>query len=198
MTPSSNSIKSAVKTCIDELVSDFLRNPYAFLFESDLQASLYGSLCSKLPELVEIPCPGIPEGKYETGVVHTEYFKRIDIVCLDPKQAPEVKERKYKRNYVHIYELPILVGIEIKYRKMGDRFGLSSCLADFKKLDDIKEVEFPVVLGFLQHQSYKNSFFAGISRTAVQDIDPFSRSVYVISPRNKEDKEDTGKWKIDF
>ncbi len=191
MAPSRDSIKTAIKTCIAELVSGFQRQPYTFLFESDLQATLYENLCSRISEPVEVPGTGYPEHSYKTVIVHTEYWKRIDIVCLNPESEQWSKTRTYKGSDVHIYELPILVGVELKYRKMGDPFGLSSCLADFEKLD-IEGIQFPVVLGFLQNRSYEDSFFAGMSLRydckEVSDIEPFG-SVHVISPRKV--------WKID-
>jgi len=154
------------------------------LFESDLQADLYASLCSRLSEPVEVRGSGNPEYTYETGIVHTEYWRRIDIVCLDPESEQWTKTRTYKGSDVHIYELPILVGIELKYRKMGDLFGISSCLADLEKLNANK-VQFPVALGFLQNRGYEDAFFTDMpSRcdcTEVSDINPFG-SVHVISP----------------
>ncbi len=184
MTPSRDSIKTAVKTCIDELVANFQRQPYIYLFESDLQADLYARLCSKLSKPIEVHGTGNPDYTYKTGIVHTEYWKRIDIVCLDPESEEWSKIRTYKGTDLHIYELPILVGIELKYRKMGDVFGLSSCIADLKKLND-NEIQFPVVLGFLQNQSYEADFFSGYTPgwdyKEVPEIDPFG-SVHVISP----------------
>ncbi len=151
MIPSRTKIITVVKTCIVELVSRFQEQPYTFLFESDLQAYLYASLRSRLSEHLEVHGSGNPEHTYKTGIVHTEYWKRIDIVCLDPESEQCSKIRIYKGSDLHIYELPILVGIELKYRKMGDIFGLSSCLADLKKLND-NIIQFLVVLGFLQNQ----------------------------------------------
>ncbi len=184
MIPSRTKIITAVKTCIVELISRYQRQPYAFLFESDLQAGLYASLCSRLSEPAEVHGSGNPEHTYKTGIVHTEYWRRIDIVCLDPESVQWSRIRTHKGSDVHIYELPILVGIELKYRKMGDLFGLSSCLADLKKLNDNK-IQFPVVLGFLQNQSYEADFFSGYTPgwdyKEVPEIDPFG-SVHVISP----------------
>jgi len=184
MTTSRDSIKTAVKTCIVELVYRFQKQPYAFLFESDLQAYLYARLCSQLSEPLEVHGSGNPEHTYKTGIVHTEYWRRIDIVCLDPESEQWSRIRTYKGSDVHIYELPILVGIELKYRKMGDIFGFSSCIADLEKLN-VHKIQYPVALGFLQNRSYEDTFFSDIPYRRdcidVMDIDPFG-SVHVISP----------------
>ncbi len=185
MTTSRDSIKTAIKTCIVELVPRFQDQPYTFLFESDLQAYLYASLRSQLSQPVEVHGSGKPEQTYKTGIVHTEYWKRIDIVCLDPESEEWSRIRTHMGSDVHIYELPILVGIELKYLKMGDKFGFSSCIADLKKLNDNK-IQFPVVLEFLQNRSYEDVFFKGIPyrRDCIDymEIDPFG-SVHVISPK---------------
>jgi hypothetical protein len=69
MTTSRDSIKTAVKTCFVELASGFQRQPCAFLFESDLQADLYASLCSRLSKPVEVHGSGNPEHTYKTGII---------------------------------------------------------------------------------------------------------------------------------
>ena len=183
MNISRDSIKKAVKTCIVELVHNFQSQPYSFLFESDIQAYLYASLRSRLSEPLKVHGSGNPENVYNTGIVHTEYWKRIDIVCLDPESEQWSKKRTFRGSDLHIYELPILVGIELKYCKMGDIFGLSSCIADLEKLNAHK-IKYPVALGFLQNRSYEEAFFAGLSHQYecidVSDIDPFG--FHVISP----------------
>lgn len=52
----------------------------------------------------------------------------------------------------------------------------------------INNIQFPVALGFMQHQSYEDDFFNGFQNDRdcidVSDIDPFG-SVHVISPLQK-------------
>ena len=184
MIPSRTKIITVVKASIVELVAKFQSQPYTYLFESDLQADLYARLCSRLSKPIEVNGSGNPEHTYETGVVHTEYWRRIDIVCLDPESVQWSRIRTYMGSDVHIYELPILVGIELKYRKMGDVFGLSSCIADFEKLN-VHKIQYPVALGFLQNRSCEDAFFKGLPyrRDCIDamEIDPFG-SVHVISP----------------
>ena len=152
-------IEQAVSSSIFELIDEFQKSPYSFLYESDLQATLFAKLRTYLPEKVVVPGGGNPKDSYELAIVHTEYWKRIDIACIDLEKAAGVKPRPNGAD-LHIYDVQPLVGIELKYRKLGDRFGISACVADMDKLRSLG-IGLPVVLGFVQNEADIPVFLSG-------------------------------------
>ncbi|KVX00979.1 hypothetical protein [Shewanella frigidimarina] len=159
MAISNSKIREVVDISIMELFNSFQAAPYSFLFESDIQSILYSKIKKKLPHLIEISGTGHPHEKYKVSVVHTEYFKKIDIACIDIEQCLSHPTRIHKGSDIHLYDLPILKGIEIKYRKLGDKFGIKSCILDMKKLENIGIKE-PVILGFIQNDADVDDFFS--------------------------------------
>lgn len=72
--------------------------------------------------------------------------------CLDTSANYTHSELKPHLGFnTYIYHLPILVGIEVKYRKMGDRFDFAAAARDLKKLHTIP-VPHPLVLAFIQEE----------------------------------------------
>ena len=109
-----NVIKSFVKT--------FKKNPWDFLYESDIQGLLFSKIYSSLEEhTIKIP-PEFPEvGGVHFNPVKTEYpyHSRFDIAILDSQLE------KLKAHYAKLYPIsperyvawgmPLQMGIEIKY-----------------------------------------------------------------------------------
>lgn len=145
-------IKIAALEAVNGVVGRFKRNPYNFLFEADLQADLLMQLRNKISGTVTVPRLSDPGGTYDLSLVYSEYGKRIDIVCLDAAQVPHRDElERFKGFDTYIYDLPVLIGIELKYLKMGDRFDFEACAMDYQKLKNLR-VKFPLVLGFVQEE----------------------------------------------
>jgi hypothetical protein len=161
MSITNDQVGQKVEEMVFELIDDFQIAPYTFLYESDLQATLFAKLRAALPELVLIPGAGNPLQKYKLAIVHTEYWKRVDVACIDVELASKIPLRLHCGSDIHIYEVPLLYGIELKYRKMGDRFDISSCLSDHAKLQGLN-IEHSLVLGFVQNEAYMAKFLLKI------------------------------------
>jgi hypothetical protein len=145
-------IRIAALEAVNEIVGSFKRNPYSFLFESDLQAELFMQLRRRISGSLSVPRLSDPGGTYDLSLVYSEYGKRIDIVCLEASPVPpKDKLKRYKGFDIYIYDQPVLIGIELKYRKMGDQFDFGACAKDHEKLKNLK-VKFPLVLGFVQEE----------------------------------------------
>lgn len=157
MSTSNDQIQQKVTEMVLELIKEFQVAPYTFLYESDLQATLFAKLRTALPEPILIPGTGYPLQEYKLAIVHTEYWKCVDVACIDAEIASNVTQRLHGGCDIHIYEIPLLYGIELKYRKMGDRFNISSCFSDLAKLQDLK-IKCPLILGFVQNDSYMDDF----------------------------------------
>ena len=170
-----------------ELIEIFQRTPYRFMYESDIQALLFSKIRESIPDSLYIEGTGHPLDQYEVSVVHTEYWRRIDVACLDVERVRTQKTRVHMGMDVHIYELPVLIGIELKYRKLGDRFGLEACISDFDKLISL-DIESPLVFGFIQNDQDVESFFSvNLSDYAVVEVDLLKplEKINIISPTKR-------------
>lgn len=185
METKNSNILEATDCAVREVIHAFQKNPYQFLYESDLQSSLYAAIKKLLPGTVSVQGTGHPLANYELAPVYTEYGQRIDIACLDVESAQAHPTRIHAGIDTHIWELPVLVGIEIKYRKLGDRYiCIDKCLADHDKLIALR-VDNPLVLGFIQHAQDVDCFFDTMhdrwARTQPTDADPLW-GVIIIAP----------------
>lgn len=185
-------VASAVAS-ITDLIRHFQSTPYAFLYEADLQSVLHASLRSMIPghaTVQRLDQDRKPSGSYEISTVYSEYKSRIDLVCLDPEELEHITEpqlRQHRGSNIYLYELPVLVGIEIKYRKLGDIFGIDSCIRDFEKLSGLR-VPVAVIIGFIQDDSDSTDFFAtkgewNVSLCDRLTIESFHESIVVVSPK---------------
>ncbi len=143
-----------ILSAINKTIEEFQKNPYTFLYESDLQAALFTSLRGNLSYNIQIPITN--GGKYILNPVYTQYLDKIDIVCLDPITISQIPPESSNRYDTYIYSLPIFLGIELKYVYMGYKMGFDILFKDFEKLStpakqDIKgKIKHWLVLGFIQ------------------------------------------------
>jgi|GEM_PF-5353353 len=166
------------------LIGEFKREPYHFLFESDLQATLLYHLRSRVSTTIAIPRSNGTPPPYRLNVVCSEYLKKFDIACVDLVLAKGCSTEQRKGFDIYIYNLPVFVGIELKYRKMGDPFGFNSCVADFDKLVKWK-VPRRFVLGFIQDEAAVNAFLQTVPKEWVLSPDAEkvrAGTITVISP----------------
>jgi len=178
------SILNSTYEAISELVKEFRDAPYMYLYESDIQSILFAKIKERVPNKITIIGSDSPCKEYDLSIVNTEYLSRIDIACIDVERVSAVEISKHKGCDIHIYKLPVHIGIEIKYRKMGDRFGITSCVSDLEKLNNLN-ITCPIVLGFIQNDSDIDNFIADIpdtyNLTEVSDINTESKA-HIISP----------------
>jgi len=186
MLPSHAEIESAVLASVNALAQRFRTAPYSFLYESDLQATLFVELRSRLTGRLHIPRSGGGQPPYDLGIVYSEYYSRIDIACLNPAAVQSVATSTHKGYDTYIYNLPVFVGVELKYRKMGDDFDFRACLGDFGKLAGLS-VARPLVLGFIQDASDEEAFLSAAPsssrRRSVSELSALS-CICIVSPRN--------------
>jgi len=186
-TPTPEAIVQETLDSINSLVEAFRREPYTFLYESDLQAWLTGDLRKRIPYRLSIKRSNTQTPPYELGLVYSEYGGKIDIVCLDPKKSQTSDMSPYKGFDTYIYNLPILVGIELKYRKMGDSFKVTQIMADLAKLESYPEIPNPLAIGFVQDESDVDDFLASLPPLHhPQKETKITKAgfVYVVTPRD--------------
>lgn len=186
--PWHSDIEQAILASVNTLVRHFQVSPYAFLCESDLEATLLLELRSRIRGRLQIPSSKKTPPTYELDLVYSQYNNRIDIACLDPELANSAITRTNRGLDTYIYHLPIFVGIDIRYLKMGDDFNFTACLNDFEKLTRL-EITRPLVLGFLQDDGAAGDFLSDRfltskqKRVCAEEVNDFRR-IYVISPEN--------------
>lgn len=182
---SNNHTLESVNSEVLKFIRLFQSNPFRYLYESDIQGELFSRLREAIPGTLTIAGEGRPHHEYVVSVVNTEYLSRIDIACLDIEKAAHHKPRNHKGFDMHLYDIPVYTGIEIKYRKLGDRFGLDSCLSDLKKLQDLN-IPHPVVLGFIQSESDVEAFFSNLPESiecAKTSLDAPITTINIVSPK---------------
>jgi len=182
-------IDVAVADAVQSVVLAFQASPFGFLYESDLHALLFSELRARLPHTFSVPRSNASEPPYELRLVYSEY-RRIDLVCLDPFRAQAVLQEHHKGWDTYIYALPIHIGIELKYRKMGDIFDFAACRADLEKLKGLRAsggVTHTLALAFLQDTRYTEDFLslAGLSwRESTIDHVSNLNAIYVFTPKD--------------
>jgi hypothetical protein len=162
-------LRSPLLAGVAKSVAEFQAQPYRFLYESDIQAQLAANLRSTIATTIAVPAPGsrtAAKDRYVVDCVNTEYLERIDVVCLDPDRAAAGgKLSTYGIEDVGLYSLPLFAGIELKYRKMGDKLTVWDCKDDWRKLEWIQQkYSWPthiLTLGFVQRQDQLEPFLAG-------------------------------------
>ncbi|MCE9679384.1 hypothetical protein LZP69_09380 [Shewanella sp. AS1] len=187
MSISNDKILNSVNLELLKFISLFQDNSFRYLFESDVQCELLSRLRQAIPGTLKIPGLGKPLQEYNISIVNSEYLNRIDIACLDIDKAAYHEMRNHKGFDMHLYDIPVYAGIEIKFRKIGDIFRLDSCLRDLEKLQKLN-IPNPIILGFIQLESDVEAFFshspANICYTQVDKDTPLS-TVNIISPKRR-------------
>jgi hypothetical protein len=173
----------------NNVVDRFRQNPYAYLFESDLQADLFAELRREIVTTVPVPLkPVAGAGSARTANVHlvcSEYFSRFDVAILDPEKLVVLSGEDIREDSYRLYNLRVWAAVELKYRKAGDRFGVITSIADLDKLQRQLSGDAScngLALAFLQQSESLNDFL-GSGRFA-QPVDSITKlnSVYVVTP----------------
>jgi len=137
------------------VIQEFQDNPYAFLYEEDIRATLFHEIRKRIPEETAVTGTGAPEQAYRLRHVYCEYNKKIDIACLH--MTSKLDTTRHKGWDTFIYNVPVAVGIELKYRKIGDVFSLQESIKDYKKLKD-NDVTHCLALAFVQNKNELSDF----------------------------------------
>lgn len=180
------SLKSSVLDSVNVVVNQFQENPYKFLYERDIQCALFSALRKGISETVSVPRTG--QGNYTLDLIYSEYGNKIDLVCLDHDAITKLDRENlpaYKSHDIYIYDLPILVAIELKYVTMGYLKGFNILEEDYTKISLLKRVKNSLALCFLQSDREAEAFYKDMARqssaTNISKIDCLNM-VYAVSP----------------
>lgn len=177
-------IAESVVVASNAITRQFQNAAFDFLYEADIQAALFALLRALITDVVEIP--SLTKGKpaYKLQVVYSEYNHRIDIACIDPIAAKNKERKAHKGLETYIYNLPVSVGIEIKYGTMGKPINFDDCLGDLKKLQ-VLEVAVPHVMGFIQETADVDKFMASVPAgwcfTNAEKVSGLGQ-IYIVTP----------------
>ena len=186
----SDSLTRHSLSAINSVIAGFHKNPYTFLYESDIQCALFSSLRERINGHVEFP--GTGNNKYTLDLVYSEYLDNIDIVCLNPEAIRKLDTSSFKpsKGYdTYIYSLPIFLGIELKYIWMGYKKGFNILERDFLKLTKnsalIGKIENWIVLGFIQRNEEASSFLRDADNrwrfVLLNSVDHLN-DIYIVTP----------------
>lgn len=170
-----------VQNSVESIIREFQDNPYAFLYEEDIRATLFCTLRNRIPGRRVVQGNGKPENEYCLRSIYCEYGGKIDIACLKPGQVEEHRA-SHKGFDTFIYNLPVEIGIELKYRKIGDTFMADKALADYYKLVRIG-VENALVLAFIQSEQDIDTFLGSEEpeNTGLESFSSGLNGVFIIS-----------------
>ncbi|MBF0397825.1 MAG: hypothetical protein HQK78_13685 [Desulfobacterales bacterium] len=176
-------IEDRVLLSINKIVKQFQDNPYQFLYESDVQCGLFAELRKNISETVCIPSVSKQGYKYELGLIYSEYRNKIDIVCLNAEIIPSINKSPFKGYDTYIYNLPILVGIELKYVIMGYSKDVSIVYDDYQKLRNLNDIKYRLAICFLQNNEITDPFCESIkeSYSIVQTVKKID-GIYIVTP----------------
>lgn len=178
------------------LISEFQREPYHFLYESDLQAALMCDMRSRINTTIAVRRSAPSQPPYRLNLVSSEYSGvpsgkgvHIDVACIDIALAQKYPLKAPDDTDIYIYQLPVSVGVELKYCKMGDRplrsdWSFDACVADFTKLERLK-LPHGIVLGFVQDDGVADTFLKGAPKDWIcssKSGEPKAGAIVIISP----------------
>lgn len=150
-------ISTILKEAVADTINQFQRNPFDFLYESDLEGLLYSILRAKCDEKnlrttfnnggTSIN-PVKTHYRYPSIIAHRQH---IDIVVLETDKLDDHMVEKYAQqlygtaNKVHIpWHFPVRCAVEVKYLKVGDpilgkKGKVNNWWSDLKKLWELKK-----------------------------------------------------------
>jgi len=169
---------------INSVIKNFQENPYNFLYESDIQCALFCALRNEITGHIKVPNTKTVE--HRLNLVYSEYLNKIDIVCLDPEAIVGLDPSLFRKD-TFIYNLPVFLGIELKYIWMHSNNGFNVLQNDYEKLTKIKEtIKNWMVLGFIQREKEIGPFIKD-AKNYCQTIPLNSvehlNDIYIITPK---------------
>ncbi|MCC6139267.1 MAG: hypothetical protein IT389_01470 [Nitrospira sp.] len=182
-----SSLAEKIFSSITHLGRDFLKEPFRYLTEADLQATLFEHLKTGIHDEIEVP---VNNTTYKTPLVHSEYHSKVDLACIDRERSEQmIRDNQGKPCDKFLWTLPLFVGIELKllryeYKNYGAFFKL--CLNDMGKLEKIsqsRDSKHWLVLAFIQNSESVNRVLeqADNQHENVTTIDQLD-CIYLFSP----------------
>lgn len=155
-------MKTQVVEALKTVILEFQDNPYAFLYEEDIRATLFHEIRKRISDEITVAGTGRPEQQYRLRGVYCEYGKKIDIACL--KMDSQIDSKPHKGQDTFIYNIPVEIGIELKYRKIGDSFTVQESIKDYEKLKGI-DVTNGLAIAFVQNDKELPGFLGSVAST---------------------------------
>jgi len=199
-------VRSSAEKAISDLIALYQRNPWDFLYESDIQGALSGRLRAALPADLSVPDGSITRHFNRSK---TEYpsSERFDAAIVAPEIGSDAYTQSpcgYCDEDMRIWQLPVLIAVELKHLVRGFRAAMqySGLEADIVKMDNYRsrsglENNFcGVALLFVQDQpEWDELQRLGKNRTLKWDADVFALDEavtgWVIAP-----KDENGIWRV--
>lgn len=187
----SNSILTSLVNSINSFASQFRENLHDYLSEYDVQFALFAKLRNDVASYVDVDGIGNNK-KYKLNLIYAEYLQDIDICCLDMDEIRTIKNSEiYKSNKGHddfIYQLPVLLAIELKFIKGERGRNFLGVLKDEEKLknaDKKDRIKNYLCICFTQSEKITQRLIksvpSGVAVSEVVKIEKFNTS-YIISP----------------
>ncbi|MBU2738296.1 hypothetical protein [Acidithiobacillus concretivorus] len=166
-------MKTQIIEAIKTVILEFQDNPYAFLYEEDIRATLFYEIRKRISGEIEVAGRGNPEQKYRLRGVYCEYGKKIDIACL--KMDSQIDPKPHRGQDTFIYNIPVEIGIELKYRKIGDNFTVQESIKDYDKLKGI-DVTNCLAIAFVQNDKELPDFLGSVASTHAEWL-PYTKNL---------------------
>ncbi len=157
-------ISQKIRLSLDNFAKIYCDNPFRFVFESDLDAAIFGELCSQIkePHIVQRQLEkNAAFDSFDLGKVHMVYPStlRFDIAILgDPVQwKPEELEGKQGENF---YDQPVSFAFETKLHAINEPnwLNVDNGYTDFKRLiEKMNKLRYPT--------AFKEGFVLNIFHT---------------------------------
>lgn len=193
---------TALHRGVAELVRRFQCNPFDFLYERDLQATLFTILVEEFgDEKITMQGGFWKTTEYgesttiRTVPVRCEYpgsrSHQFDIAIIDPETVRAYDKAQWQVEGLMndaFWNQPILAAVELKYCQVGDRPGLrkAQCAVDIEKLrryleERGKRIFCGISLLFIQSASVAPEFLEG---TKLDEAQQSGLARYVVSRRD--------------
>jgi len=186
MVNSSVKLRNRLLRSINNIIWDFQKYPYSYLYERDIQCALFAEMRKEASQMVSVL--GNNGETYILNLIYSEYAckghkERIDLVCLNPDKLAGVEQKQYKKEDTFIYGLPIFAAIEIKYVAMGYfNKDINISFQDYDKLLKMGSMENRLALCFRQRDDDMSNFFEGYKSDGKMNTVCSLNGVYAITP----------------
>ena len=182
---SNMTIEERILFSVNQIIKQFQENPYIYLYENDIQCALFSELRKNITETLQISSMTKSGQEYEISLIHSEYRDKIDLVCLDAEKTETFEKSPHKGFDTYIYDLPILVGIELKCVTMGYAKDISISQDDYKKLRDLKDIKSKLAICFLQSNEQATTFSENTQKPhTIQKISKINGldGIFIVTP----------------
>jgi len=127
----------ALLSSVNGFTKTFQGSLFDYLYESDIQFTLFTKLRSDINEHVTVV--GINEPYYKLNYIYSEYLQAFDLCCLNADEIKKLTKEDVLLNHKghddYLYKLPLLVAIELKLIKGKRKGNFQIFLKDEEKLN---------------------------------------------------------------